>query len=292
MTTGRITPEDLNIVSETMLATLYVRAQESRRPDALVRDPWAEELVARIDYDFARLKISADSQVIPCLRLLQLDRVAQTFLTAHPDGVVVHIGCGLDTRFERVCSELPDASQVMWYDLDLPPVIDLRRKLLDETSHHKMIAASALDLAWMEAVDIHPGKPFLFVAEGVLLYFLDAEVRNLILALRERFPGAELAFDALWPLTLWLYNLSFRLKRLDARLRWSLRYYRTLEAWAPGIQLLGVWDLTSLQEFASRRERLPARLRVFPSLGKMGAILHYRLGESSRTEPFSRGEIV
>ncbi len=35
-----------------MLSTLYVRAQESRRADALVRDPWAEDLVARIDYDF------------------------------------------------------------------------------------------------------------------------------------------------------------------------------------------------------------------------------------------------
>lgn len=274
----RIPPEALSIVSETMLATLYVRAQESRRPDALVRDPWAEDLVARIDYDFARLKISADSQVVPCLRLLQLDRVAQTFLEAHPDGVVVHIGCGLDTRFERVCSELPDNGQAMWYDLDLPPVIDLRRKLLDETSRHKMIAASALDPAWMDVVDVHPGKSFLFIAEGVLLYFLEAEVRHLVLALRERFPGAELAFDAVWPLTLWLYNLSFRLKRLDARLRWSLRHYDALEAWAPGIQSLAAWDLTSLKDLASRRKKLPTLLRVFPSLGKMGAILRYRLG--------------
>jgi O-methyltransferase involved in polyketide biosynthesis len=276
--TDKIPPEALSTVSETMLATLYVRAQESRRPDALVRDPWAEELVARIDYDFARLKISADSQVVPCLRLLQLDRVAQTFLGAHPDGVVVHIGCGLDTRFERVCSELPDNKQMTWYDLDLPPVIDLRHKLLDETSHRKMIAASALDLAWMDAVDVHPGKTFLFIAEGVLLYFLETEVRHLVLALRERFPGTELAFDAVWPLTLWLYNLSFRLKHLDARLRWPLRHYEALEAWAPGIQLLVAWDLTSLQDFASRRKKLPTLLRVFPSLGRMGAILHYRLG--------------
>ena len=276
---GRIQTYDLSTVSETMLATLYTRALESRRPDALVRDPWAEALVARIDYDFAHLKINANEQVVPCLRLLQLDRVAQTFLGAHPNGVVVHIGCGLDTRFERVCSELPDNRQVIWYDLDLPPVIDLRRKLLDETSRHKMIAASALDPTWMDVVDVHPGKSFLFIAEGVLLYFLEAEVRHLLLALRERFPGAELAFDAVWPLTLWLYNLSFRLKGLDARLRWPLRHYDALEAWAPGIQLLEMWDLTSFREFiTTRRKRLLILLRLFPSLGQMGAVLRYRLG--------------
>jgi len=277
--TDKIPPEALSTVSEMMLATLYTHALESRRPDALIRDPRAEELVARIDYDFSRFQIDADDQVVPCLRLKQIDRVAQAFLEAHPDGVVVHIGCGLDTRFERVCSALPDAGQVVWYDLDLPPVIDLRRKLLDETDHHKMIAASVLDPAWMEAVDVHPDKPFLLIAEGVLMYFLEVEVRHLVLALRERFPGAELVFDSTWPLTMWLYNLGFRLKHLEARLRWPLRHYDALEAWAPGIQLLEMWDLTSFKEFiTTRRKELLALLRLFPSLGQMGAILHYRLG--------------
>jgi O-methyltransferase involved in polyketide biosynthesis len=270
-----------------MLVTLYARALESRRPDALIRDPRAEELVARIDYDFARFQIDADDQVVPGLRLQQLDRIVRAFMAVHPDGVVVHIGCGLDTRFDRV-----DNGQVLWYDLDLPPVIEMRRKLLEETPRYKMIASSALDLAWLDRVDVHPGKPFLFIAEGVLMYFFEAEVRRLVLALRERSPGAELAFDAAWPLLMWLYNLGFRLKHLDARLRWSLRPYDALEAWAPGIQLLEVWNLTSLKEFPSRRKRLRTLVRLFPSLGKMGAILHYRLGGSSRTEPSSKGEIA
>ena len=285
--TNKIPPGDLSDVSETMLMILYARALESRRPDALIHDPRAEELLARIDYDFARFRINADDQVIPGLRLQQLDRMARAFMAAHPDGVVVHIGCGLDTRFDRV-----DNGQVLWYDLDLPPVIDLRRKLLEETPRYKMIASSVLDLAWLDGVDVHPGKSFLFVAEGVLMYFSEAEVRRLVLALRERFPGAELAFDAARPLLMWLYNLAFRLRHLDARLRWPLRPYDALEAWAPGIQLLEAWDLTSLEEFPSRRKRLRTLVRLFPSLAKMGAVLHYRLGESSRTEPSTRGETV
>lgn len=113
---------DLSAVSETMLATLYSHALESRRPDGLIRDPRAEELVARIDYDFAGRQMGADDQAASCLRLRQFDRFAQAFLAAHPDSVVVHVGCGLDTRFDRV-----DNGRVEWYDLDLPEVIELRR---------------------------------------------------------------------------------------------------------------------------------------------------------------------
>ncbi len=270
--TDKIPPEALSAVSETMLATLYSHAVESRRPDALIHDPRAEELVARIDYDFVRSQMGEDDQAASCVRLRQFDRFAQAFLVAHPDGVVVHIGCGLDTRFDRV-----DNGQVTWYDLDLPPVIELRRKLLDEMERYRMIASSALDLAWLDIVDVHPGKPFLFIAEGVFMYFPDAEMRRLVLALRERFSGAELVFDVASPLVVWLQNLALALKKADFRMRWSLRHYDTLETWAPGVQLLDSWYYTSIQESIPRLEKLQKLFHLVPLFGKGMAILHYRL---------------
>ncbi len=276
----KIQAQDLSAVSETMLATLYSHAVESRRPDALIHDPRAEELVARIDFDFARHQMGEDDQAATCVRLRQFDRFAQAFLTAHPDGVVVHIGCGLDTRFDRV-----DNGQVTWYDLDLPPVIELRRKLLEETPRYKMIpasaqAASALDLAWLDVVDVYPGKPFLFIAEGVFMYFSDAEMRRLVLALRERFPGAELIFDVASPLIVWLQNLSLARMKANFRMRWSLRRYDALEQWSPGIRLLEAWYYTSLKESIPRLQKLQTLFRLFPPLGKGMVILRYRLDQS------------
>ncbi len=268
----KIPTEALSAVSKTMLATLYSRAVESRRPDALIRDPRAEDLVARIDFDFARHQLGDDDQAATCVRLRQFDRFVQAFLAAHSDGVVVHIGCGLDTRFHRV-----DNGQVTWYDLDLPPVIELRRRLLDETPRYRMIAASALDLAWLDIVDGHPGKPFLFIAEGVLMYFSDAEMRRLVLALRERFPGAELVFDVASPLIVRLQNLALARMKADFRMRWSLRHYNALEQWTPGIQLLEAWYYTSLKESIPRLKKLQTLFRLFPPLGKGMVILHYRL---------------
>lgn len=270
----KIQAQDLSAVSETMLATLYSHAVESRRPDALIHDPRAEELVARIDYDFVRSQMGEDDQAASCVRLRQFDRFAQAFLAAHPDGVVVHIGCGLDTRFDRV-----DNGQVTWYDLDLPPVIELRRKLLEETPRYKMIAASALDLAWLDVVDAHPGKSFLLIAEGVFMYFSDAEMRRLVLALRERFPGAELVFDVASPLIVRLQNLALARMKADFRMRWALRRYDSLEQWSPGIRLLEAWYYTSLKESIPRLKKLQSLFRLFPALGKGMVILHYGLGE-------------
>jgi len=273
--TDKIPAEALSAVSETMLATLYSHAVENHYPDALIRDPRAEELVARIDYDFKRFQLNPTNQAATCVRLRQFDRFAQAFLAAHPDGVVVHIGCGLGTRFDRV-----DNGQVTWYDLDLPPVIELRRKLLDETPRYKMIAASALDLAWLDVVDGHPGKAFLFIAEGVFMYFPDAEMRRLVLALRARFPGAEIVFDVASPLVVWLQNLKLARIKAGFRMRWSLRSYDALEGWAPGIQCLEMWYYTSVKESIPRLEKLQRLFHLVPLFGKGMVILHYRMDRS------------
>jgi len=95
------------------------------------------------------------------LRNRELDRHVQEFLARHEDAVVVHIGCGLDARFERV-----DDGHVDWSDLDLPEVIDLRRRLLGaEGPRYHHLACSVLDTAWMDRVSEHALRPFLFIAE-------------------------------------------------------------------------------------------------------------------------------
>ena len=121
---------DLSGVAETLLITLYIRAMESQRPDALIKDEKAVALVTSMGYDFSRIKqikLDEDDKVALILRKLEFDRYARDFLARNPESVVVHIGCGLDARFERV-----DNGTIEWYDLDLPDVIELRRKLLGD----------------------------------------------------------------------------------------------------------------------------------------------------------------
>ena len=111
-------------VSETLIIPLYFRAKESVRPDALLVDNAALELVNRIDFDYSRIRLGAHDQVLIIMRVREFDRMARKFLEEHPGAVVVHIGCGLDTRYKRL-----EDMQVEWYDLDLPEVIALRRQV-------------------------------------------------------------------------------------------------------------------------------------------------------------------
>jgi O-methyltransferase involved in polyketide biosynthesis len=105
-----LTPEQ-----ETLLITLYAKAQPG---NPLLFDPTAQDILNRVDYDFARLHIPYKTVVLVCQRAKKLDAITRDFLAEHPGGVVLQLGCGLDGRFWRV-----DDGRVTWYDLDMPPVV-------------------------------------------------------------------------------------------------------------------------------------------------------------------------
>jgi O-methyltransferase involved in polyketide biosynthesis len=230
--------QDLSGVSETLLITLYVRAMETQRPDALIRDEKAAALVRRMSREFdkiRRMPMRETDKTSLMMRHREFDRCARDFLAQHPDAVVVHIGCGLDARFDRV-----DNGRVEWYDLDFPNVIELHRKLLGgEGKRHHFLACSAFDEAWMDALNAHRPRAFLFLAEGFSMYCAEEQLKRLVLALRDRFPGAEFVFDAFSPLHIWISNLQLPAYQLDTRFRFGMWDGRKVEAWGDGIRLTG-----------------------------------------------------
>jgi O-methyltransferase involved in polyketide biosynthesis len=274
------TNQDLSGVSETLLVTLYLRATETQRPDALIKDEKAVELVARLGYDFERVRripMNDANRLVIILRNRQIDRYAQDFLARHPDAVVVHIGCGLDARFERVAER---NGQVEWYDLDFPHVIELRRKLIgDERERYHFLACSALDNAWLETVSVHRPRPFLFLAEGVFMYFQEAQVKSLALTLRDHFPGAELVFDCYSPTHVWVNNFQVTTLGRIAGTQWGIWHGQELEGWGDGICLLDEWWW--MDEPEPRLARFRWWLRPIDSLFRTLRIYHFQLGNAA-----------
>ena len=132
----------------------------------------------------------------------------------------------------------------------------------------------------MDGLRVHRGRPFLFMAEGVFMYFEEAQVRSLVVTLRERFPGAELVFDAFSPLLVHANNLRLRISRtgIGARYSWGLKRARDLEGWCDGICLLDQWLLLDQPERRLSRARW---MRHVPPLARIMSVIHYRLGEPS-----------
>lgn len=227
----QLSPEE-----ETMLITLYSKV--SSCPQGILSDPKAPEIFKRVDYEFSELNVPLGTRLTVCLRARQFDDYVRRFLERHPQGVVLHLGCGLDTRCARV-----DNGQVNWYDLDLPEVIDLRRKFFEEGLRYHMIPSSVTDLRWLEQAPDGEGPVFI-AAEGLMMYLEEAQVKELILALHQRYPGSQLAFDAFSTLTARRVGANPSLRRTGAVIRWGIDDAYQIERWAPGIRLEEEWYFT------------------------------------------------
>lgn len=181
---------ELEGVPATLLWNLYHRAAEAGSPGSLLNDPRAVELVEAIDFPFEQFGEPKMAQ-LHALRVLTFDRAMRRFLQAHPDGTVVALGEGLETQFWRI-----DNGRVRWLTVDLPETVAVRRALLpDDPPRRRTLPGSALDLGWMDEVDASDGV--LITTQGLLMYFQPDEVKSLIAACAERFPGGTLLFDAI-----------------------------------------------------------------------------------------------
>ncbi len=273
----------LSSVPETYLAPLYWKAMESQRPDAIIKDEKAMALVTQITadeyirYDFSRVRQIKMDELLQAMRIIltrEMDRYARDFLSHHPEAVVVHIGCGLDSRFERV-----DNGQVEWYDLDLPEVIELRRRFIgDERGNYHLLGCSVLEDAWQEAVKVHSRRPFLFLAETVFVYFTEPQVKSLVLTLHDRFPDAELVFDGWRPFEIWLGNHYLSNSLYAGLMHWGCWSGKELEGWGEGIRLLDEWGFFDQPEPRLNPFRwLVPLFRLFKPI----RIFHFQLGEAA-----------
>lgn len=182
----------LDGVPETSLWTLYHRALEARRPDAVLRDPKAIELVERLEYPFhTRLGDGGWGMAQwQALRTLSFDGPVRDFLALHPRASVVSLGAGLETQSHRL-----DNAEARWLSVDLPAIAALRHQLLPDTSRMRSLACSALDLRWMDEVD--RDEPALITAQGLLMYFEPDRARDLIARCARRFAHGAMLFDAI-----------------------------------------------------------------------------------------------
>jgi O-methyltransferase involved in polyketide biosynthesis len=218
------------------------------------------------------------NKLLKALRIIfarEMDRYARDFLSCHPDAVVVHIGCGLDTRFERVAER---NDRVEWFDLDFPGVIELRRRFIgDEHERYHLLGCSVLEDTWLEAVNVFSQHPILFLAKTVFVYFTETQIKSLLLKLRDHFPDAELVFDGWRPFEVWLANRYLSNSQFAGLMRWGFWNDRELEGWGAGIHLLDDWGF-----FDQPEPRLSSYRWMDPlfRLFKPMRIYHFQLGEA------------
>lgn len=258
---------------ETSLITLYSRALESRMPDPVLRDEAAEEAIRRIDYDFGRLKLRKLETLFIASRAKQLDLWTSQYLAEIPLASVLHLGCGLDSRVFRLN---PNAS-VRWFDVDYPEVIEVRRRLYPERANTFMIGSSVTDPGFLD--EVPTDRPAMIVAEGVMMYLAEHDVKQLLNRLTNHFPSGRMAFDAMsrWATRMAKANPSFG--ATGASFRWGIDDPQDIRHLSARLELVTetrVPDLPGYAKLPWTTRTLARVLDPIPALRRLQRLLLYR----------------
>ena len=184
-----------NTVQETLIIPLYARKVCSELYPNLYRDETAVRLLDQIDYDFSESEKKSRSlmqrfgSLEVAMRQNDLAWEVRDYLKGHPNAAVVNLGCGLDST-GRSC----DNGSCKIYNLDFPNVISVRNELLPVGEREENIPCNLKETAWFSQIDASGGA--IFFASGVFYYFLTEQVKALVRAMADAFPGGVLVFDA------------------------------------------------------------------------------------------------
>ena len=137
----------MNSVNKTLYIPLYGKSYASRK-GIILNDKKAEEIWEAEGFELKGKSKSKWLAYYMGIRSAVFDEWLKKQMDDTPDAVVIHIGCGMDSRIVRVGNE-----NHKWYDVDFPEVIEERKRYYNETENYKMIAGDARDCRWLTAVE-------------------------------------------------------------------------------------------------------------------------------------------
>jgi O-methyltransferase involved in polyketide biosynthesis len=187
-------PEKANFpftgIQGTLLVPLWGRAYETKKKKPLLVDNKSVEIINSITYDLSKIEkiFNKTAHMGFIARCIYFDEEIRKYINIRPEATIVNIGCGLDTTFDRI-----DNGRIQWIELDLPEVIDFRRKYIPETDRHFCIAKSVFDTSWYAS--IKNKNEVMFLIAGVLQYYTNQEVLSLFNEFKRYCPGVDVIFD-------------------------------------------------------------------------------------------------
>ena len=176
----------MNGVNKTLYIPLYGKAYVSKK-GLFLCDKKAEEIWSAEEFPLKGKSKSKWLAYYMGIRAAVFDSWVKERM-ASGDVTVIHIGCGMDSRFLRAgenCS--------MWYDMDFPEVIEERKRYYEESNCYQMLAGDARDSDWLGKIPA--GGKIVIVMEGISMYLTSDEIRALVEAIGLRFDEVSLLMD-------------------------------------------------------------------------------------------------
>jgi O-methyltransferase involved in polyketide biosynthesis len=261
-------------VQETLMLPLWGRAVETRKKNPLLVDPLAVSIIKSIHYDFNTVEknIHPLSRAAWIARSIYFDGRISAFLSQYPEASIVNIGCGLDTTYDRV-----NNGKAIWYELDLPDVIELRRQYIKESENRVFISGFVLDRTWYAQVK-NKDRVLLLIA-GVIYYFDENTVRQLFNEFSSQFKQATVLLDYSSERGVRIANKKVIEKggmSQSARLLWGIDNIYEIEKWNSKIRVI-----ENMPMFRIHKKNYPVIKRIGMNISDMMKIMslaHIEIG--------------
>ncbi len=177
----------MNEVNRTLFIPLFGKARVSKL-NIILRDPTAETIWEKEAFPIRGKSGSKWLAYNMAMRARVFDDWTERMLTQDPQAIVLHVGCGLDSRCGRVTKPYDS-----WIDCDLPEVIAVRRKYYGETERYRMAALDASVPA--QAAALPDRDAAIVILEGLSMYLKNEQLREFLQVLHSKYAGLHILMD-------------------------------------------------------------------------------------------------
>lgn len=177
----------MNNINKTLHIPLYGKAYVSKK-GIILEDKKAELIWEKQGFT---LKGKAKSKWLAyymAMRSASYDNWVKQTIINKPEAIVLHIGCGLDSRYERIKEK-----RITWYDIDFPSVIKERKKYYQESNFYHMLDTDMRLDDWKNQIE--KNKDAIIILEGVSMYLKPDELLTLLSDFNNHFNSINLLMD-------------------------------------------------------------------------------------------------
>lgn len=210
----------MDSISKTLYIPLYGKALVSKK-GIILEDKKAETIC---EYQKIRLKGKAKSKWLAYymgMRAAVFDKWLKEKAESFGDVVILHLGCGLDSRVKRV------KTKHLWYDVDMPEVISVRKRYYQENDRYRMVGD---DLTKPTFIDKLPKvNRAIVLLEGVSMYLTNEELSNLLEQLSKYFPRLSVLIDCYTPFAVKMTKIKNPIKEVGVSKVYGIENAKVLE---------------------------------------------------------------
>ncbi len=177
----------MNEVNRTLFIPLYGKSQVSKQ-NIILKDPFAEKIWEKEQFPVKGKSGSKWLAYNMAMRARIFDDWTDSMIERNPEALVLHIGCGLDSRCKRV-GKLPSH----WIDCDFPDVISARKKYYEESDRYSMHELNLTDAEQVRGLP--ESDTVIVILEGISMYLTNEELRESFRILQEKYRKIHILMD-------------------------------------------------------------------------------------------------